>query len=660
MSARATDLVDYVNRQGQIKTLLEYLRAMYPPDSPISEICRELLGEPVAGGRQVAVPTKEAGRPAPRMRSKVFISYSQKDKRWLDRLRLHLSLFERAGEIEVWDDTKIAVGASWKEEIKEALEMSRVAVLLVSPDFLASDFISNQELPALIKAAEEREIRLLPILVRPCAIEETELYQFQFLNDPRKPLSGMRRAQQEEAFMRAAETISRLVREAEQPRPPMVETEQWIRPGQGKVIALVHGIGARSALDYWHTFLQVLQIDEKLRDFGLFVWKYPTHLEPGLWRNLLGSVKGATLHESSPRIKVLGGVWNTTYQAQFADYRDVILICHSMGGLVVKSWIVDTLQKGQSQQLDTVRHITFYATPHEGAPVTTLASWNKQLKDMQLDSPFIEEVGQRWYEHVVAWKEKPLEASERLYNRYIPHLVVAGANDNVVPIRSASIRGMNTTLVVGNHSQVIQPQDASDTRYKTWREDMQKVLQMGQPSAPSLGLTQQSTKNVPQLMPSAGPDAQKALSVFFSYAPEDEALVKELEKQLALLSRQGRIAGWFSRNMGAGEETEKEIVAHLNQARVILLLISPDFLAFEQYWNTEVLLAMQKHEAKETCVIPVLLRPTDNWKSAPFGKLQALPKNEKPVISWSIRDEAFAEVARGIREAVEKLTSSNP
>jgi WD40 repeat protein len=291
------------------------------------------------------------------------------------------------------------------------------------------------------------------------------------------------------------------------------ETEQWIRPGQGKVIALIHGIGARSALDYWHAFLQVLQIDEKLQDFGLFVWKYPTHLEPGLWRNLLDSVKGATLRESSPRIKVLGGVWNTTYQAQFADYRDVILICHSMGGLVIKSWVIDTLEKGQSQQLDSVRHITFYATPHEGAPVTTLTSWNKQLKDMQLDSPFIEEVGQRWYEHVVAWKEKPLDASNRLYNRYIPHLVIAGANDNVVPMRSASIRGMDTTLVFGDHSQVIQPQDASDSRYKTWREDMQKVLQTGQPSDPSLGLTQQSTKNVPQLMPSVEPDAQKAISI---------------------------------------------------------------------------------------------------------------------------------------------------
>ena len=440
----------------------------------------------------------------------------------------------------------------------------------------------------------------------------------------------------------------------------MSETEQWIQPGQDKVIVLLHGIGAKSAMDYWDKFIRVLQIDEKLRDFGLFVWKYPTHLGPSLSRNLLDSVRRATLRESIPRIKVLGDVWNTTYQVQFANYRDVILICHSMGGLVVKSWIIDALKKGQSHQLECVRHITFYATPHEGAPVTTLTSWNKQLKDMRLDSPFIEDVGQHWYEHVVAWKEKPLDASTRLYNRYIPHLVIAGANDEVVPLRSASIRGIDTTLVVGDHSQVIQPQDASDTRYKAWREEMQKALGARSQLIFPSERAPQPMKNTPQMKTEAGLDAQKALTVFFSYASEDEKLVKELEKQLALLKRQERITGWFSRNVGAGEETEEEIVTHLNQAQIILLLISPDFLASEQHWKTEVLLAIQKHEAKEARVIPILLRPTDDWKSALFGKLQALPRNEKAVISWSIRDEALAEVARGIREAVEKLTSPNP
>jgi hypothetical protein len=128
---------------------------------------------------------------------------------------------------------------------------------------------------------------------------------------------------------------------------------------------------------------------------------------------------------------------------------------------------------------------------------------------------------------------------------------------------------------------------------------------------------------------------QKALTVFFSYAPEDERLAKELEKQLAILKRQNRIIGWLSRDIGAGEETEEEIVDHLNQARIILLLISPDFLSSERLWDREVELALQKHAAKEARVIPILLRPTDDWKEAPFGMLQALPRNEQAVTNWS-------------------------
>lgn len=440
----------------------------------------------------------------------------------------------------------------------------------------------------------------------------------------------------------------------------MNETEQWIRQGQDKVIAFLHGIGAKNSRDYWQPFLNVLLNDEKLQQFGLFAWEYPTHVNPSVWRNLLDSVKGTTLRESAPRIKLLGGVWNTTYQTQFSKYKEVLLICHSMGGLVVKSWIIDALEKGQSESLDALRHIAFYATPHEGAPITTITSWNKQLTDMQLDSLLIEDVGRRWHDHVVAWKEKALDPSTRLYNRYIPHLVLAGVNDNVVPFKFATIRGMDTTLVPGDHSQVIQPEGTSDTRYRAWRDDVEKTLQGAQPLILSSQVAQQQVNEPHQVPGTSSAKSQKALTVFFSYAPEDETLVKALEKHLALLKRQGRIIGWLSRDLGAGEETDKEIVSHLNQARVILLMISPDFLASEHSWETEVELALQKHEAGEARVIPILLRPTDDWKSAPFGKLQALPRNEKPVISWSIPDEAFAEIARGIREAIEKLTSTNP
>jgi len=255
----------------------------------------------------------------------------------------------------------------------------------------------------------------------------------------------------------------------------MERTEYWIRPGQGKAIALIHGIGATDSQAYWQHFLSVLIHDKKLQDFGIFVWQYPTHVQPSGIRNVLSTVKRKTLRETAPRIAVLGSAWDTTYHTQFQEYQHVILICHSMGGLVIKSWILDTLERGQSTSLATLCHIAFYATPHRGAPVTTLAQWNNQLKEMQLDSPFIEEVDRRWHDHVVAWKERLPELADQHCNRYIPHLVLAGLNDAVVPPHYATIRGMSCTSIIGDHSQVIQPIDSNDTRYKVWLDDIFKM-----------------------------------------------------------------------------------------------------------------------------------------------------------------------------------------
>lgn len=183
------------------------------------------------------------------------------------------------------------------------------------------------------------------------------------------------------------------------------------------------------------------------------------------------------MRETAPRIAYLGAAWGTTYEAQFQEYQDVFLVCHSMGGLVVKSWILHLLEQGQSANLATLRHIAFYATPHQGALLTTLAQWNKQLRDMQLDSPFIEEVSRGWYDHVVAWKERFPESDEALYNRYIPHMALAGLSDEVVrPPLSAQIQGMPWAMIDGDHSQVIQPNDSEDTRYQVWRLQIDEVL----------------------------------------------------------------------------------------------------------------------------------------------------------------------------------------
>src|SRR5262245_11665534 len=149
----------------------------------------------------------------------------------------------------------------------------------------------------------------------------------------------------------------------------------------------------------------------------------------------------------------------------------------------------------------------------------------------------------------------------------------------------------------------------------------------------------------------------RAVEVFFSYSHKDEDLQNELSKHLALLKRQRVITAWHDRRIGAGKEWKNEIDEHLNTADIILLRVSSDFLASDYCYDVEVETAMKRHEDGEARVIPVILRPVD-LKGAPFGKLQALPKDARPVTDWPNRDQAFLNVAEGIRVAAEELVIS--
>src|SRR3954469_6351325 len=148
---------------------------------------------------------------------------------------------------------------------------------------------------------------------------------------------------------------------------------------------------------------------------------------------------------------------------------------------------------------------------------------------------------------------------------------------------------------------------------------------------------------MPPPVPPASP-----LSLFYSYSSKDGALRDELETPLSLLRRQGVIRGWHDRRVEAGGGWERQIDRPLEAADVILLLVSADFLASDYCYDREMKRALERCQAGAARVIPVILRPCD-WNSAPFWKLQALPKDGKPVTTWGNRDEAFTDIARGLR-----------
>lgn len=145
-------------------------------------------------------------------------------------------------------------------------------------------------------------------------------------------------------------------------------------------------------------------------------------------------------------------------------------------------------------------------------------------------------------------------------------------------------------------------------------------------------------------------------NVFFSYCHVDEALRDQLEKQLSMLKRQGVIDTWHDRRIGAGQEIDAAIDDHINSDEIILLLVSPDFIASDYCYNIEMTRAMERHEAGEAIIIPVILRPCD-WHYAPFGKLLGTPQDGKPVTLWPDRDEAFLQVAKEVRKAAERYSS---
>lgn len=146
----------------------------------------------------------------------------------------------------------------------------------------------------------------------------------------------------------------------------------------------------------------------------------------------------------------------------------------------------------------------------------------------------------------------------------------------------------------------------------------------------------------------------KAKSVFFSYSHKDESLRDELETHLKLLQRQGVVSAWHDRKILPGQEWDGEIDRHLTRAKIVLLLVSADFIASEYCWDKEVQTAMARHESGEAIVIPIMLRPCD-WKDAPFAKLQGLPQEMKAITSWEDRDAAWTDVAVGIRRSADRF-----
>lgn len=152
-------------------------------------------------------------------------------------------------------------------------------------------------------------------------------------------------------------------------------------------------------------------------------------------------------------------------------------------------------------------------------------------------------------------------------------------------------------------------------------------------------------------------ESNQQIRLFYSYAHTDITLRNELDKHLSALRRGGFITQYSDCDISAGMEWAKQINSHLNSAHIILLLISSDFLASDYCYSVEMNRALERHQAGEARVIPILLRYVD-WHHTPFAELQVLPQDSRPVTSWADQDLAFRNIALKLREVVEELRAS--
>jgi len=149
-------------------------------------------------------------------------------------------------------------------------------------------------------------------------------------------------------------------------------------------------------------------------------------------------------------------------------------------------------------------------------------------------------------------------------------------------------------------------------------------------------------------------EPQVGARIFISYAHEDEELKDELDKHLKVLKRSSKVEIWNDRELVAGQEWDASIMAELQQANIILLLVSVDFNASDFIWDKELAAAMERHKEGSARVVPVILRKCD-WDEMPYAILQALPKNATPVTEYPDRDVAFTEIAEGVERLVDDI-----
>jgi nucleoside phosphorylase len=276
----------------------------------------------------------------------------------------------------------------------------------------------------------------------------------------------------------------------------------------------------------------------------------------------------------------------------------------------------------------------------------SIASSNSLMKDTKIPTRWLESA--RGILAVEMESAGVLQAAQQINKQY-PVMAIRGMSDIIGLKRDErwtayACQSVGAFTCAFVKAGIVEPQDSSTITPHVHSQPLHPPVQRKAGNFTSATGTQESKKPVP-------------LDVFISYSADDEKLKHELETHLVMLKRKGTIRPWHSQQMGAGVEWEKEISDLIDQSQIILLLISPSFLASDYLYDQEMQHAMERHESGDARVVPIIIRSATIGET-PFHKLQTLPRNLQPVDTWRNRDEIWTKIAQEIQDVCNNLLNS--
>ncbi len=297
----------------------------------------------------------------------------------------------------------------------------------------------------------------------------------------------------------------------------------------------------------------------------------------------------------------------------------------------------------------------------------SIASSNSLMKDTEIPAIWSETV--RSMLAIEMESAGVLQAAQQMAKQY-PVMAIRGISDIIGLKRdgrwtsyACQTAGAFTYAFI--KAGIIEPQESSSPTISTSSTPSSPAISTTSTSSnPTVPPTSTSSTPVVQLQSSNSTSTNSTdekkpapLDLFISYSEDDEKFEKELETHLVMLRREGTIRPWHSQQTQAGLETEKNIDSHIDQSQIILLLISPSFLASDYLYEQEMARAMKRHAEGAARVVPIMIRSANIGETS-FSKLQALPRSHPPVDKAGNRDEVWSKIAQEIREICKSLRNS--